>query len=305
MRAIRLGHSDLQSSRLAYGCMRIVGDGSNSDRDKGKHAIHAAVDAGYTLFDHADIYGGGACEELFGEVLKESPGLRERLVIATKCGIRFAGDPNDDAPGRYDFSKDHIIDSLEGSLQRLGIEQIDLLMLHRPDYLMRAAEVAEAFAALAASGKVAHFGVSNFSASQFELLQSVLPTPLLVNQVEINIHNIDALTNGVLDQCQRFGVTPQAWSPIAGIVHPAWGNTFSPQDEERIRVEAEHQCEKYGVDGSIIALAWLLKNPADISPIIGSTNPERIAAAVSALDVSYSREDWYRLLEARNGAPVP
>ncbi len=305
MKTIRLGQSELKSSRLAYGCMRIVGDGSKTDRDKGKHVIHAAVDAGYTLFDHADIYGRGACEELFGEVLKESPALREQILIATKCGIRFAADPDADAPGRYDFSKEHIVGSVEGSLRRLGIEQVDLLMLHRPDYLMHASEVAEAFEALTSSGKVAQFGVSNFSAPQFELLQSVLPAPLLVNQVEINIHNIDTLHNGVLDQCQRLGVTPQSWGPIGGIVHPAWENTFSAEDEERIRNEVERQCENYGVDASTIALAWLLRHPAGISPIIGSTNPARIESAVSSLDVPYSREDWYRLLEARNGAPVP
>ncbi len=305
MKTIRLGRSELQSSRLAYGCMRITGDGSKDDRDKGKRAVHTAVEAGYTLFDHADIYGGGACEELFGEVLRESPGLCDNIVLATKCGIRFAGDPDADAPGRYDFSKDHVVGSVEGSLQRLGVERLDLLMLHRPDYLMRTDEVAEAFDTLASSGKVAHFGVSNFSASQFDLLQSVLPEPLLVNQIEVNIHNVDALSNGVLDQCQRLGVTPQAWSPIAGIVHAAWGNTFSAEDEARIGAEVERQCERYGVDGSVIALAWLLRHPAGISPIIGSTSPPRITAATAALEIAYVREDLYRLLEARNGAPVP
>jgi len=305
MQTIRLGCSDLCSSRLAYGCMRIAGDGTPDDRRKGKRAIHAAVEAGYTLFDHADIYASGACEELFGEVLRETPGLREQIVVASKCGIRFAGDPDDDAPARYDFSQDYIVQSVEGSLRRLGVERLDLLMLHRPDHLMRADELAEAFASLKSSGKVAHFGVSNFSTSQFDLLQSVLPDPLLVNQVEINIHNIDALTNGVLDQCQKNNATPQAWSPIAGIVHPAWGNTFSAEDEARIRTEVSRQSENSSAEDSIIALAWLLKHPAQISPIIGSTNPSRITAATAALDVDYSREDWYRLLEARNGAPVP
>ncbi len=203
MKTIPLGSSELRTSRLAYGCMRIVGDGTPADRSKGKRAILAAVEAGYTLFDHADIYGGGTCEELFGEVLRETPGLREQIVIASKCGIRFEGDPDADAPARYDFSPEHIVHSVEGSLRRLGIEQLDLLLLHRPDYLMRADEVAEIFASLKSSGKVAHFGVSNFSVSQFDLLQSVLSDPLLVNQVEINIHNIDALSNGVLDQCQQ------------------------------------------------------------------------------------------------------
>ncbi len=285
--------------------MRLVGDGSRDDTDKGKRAVHAAIDAGYTLFDHADIYGGGDCESLFGDVLKESPGLREKIVIASKCGIRFAGTPGPEDPARYDFSAGHIKSSVEGSLQRLGIEQLDLLMLHRPDYLMHAHEVARAFDHLKESGKVAHFGVSNFSTSQVELLDGEISEPLAVNQVEINIHNIDALENGVLDQCQRMQITPQAWCPIAGVAYPARGNTFSGDDEARIRAELDRQCAAYDVEDWIIALAWLLKHPARISPIIGSTTPERIRAAKQALDVDYSREDWYRLLEARNGEPVP
>jgi len=293
------------SSRLAYGCMRIAGDGSRHDRDKGKRAVLAAADAGYTLFDHADLYGSGAGEEVFGEVLRESPQLREKILVVSKCGIRWAKDPDADAPARYDFSHEHITHSVEGSLSRLGIEKLDLLLLHRPDYLMHAGEVAEAFSSLKSSGKVAHFGVSNFSTSQVELLQSAIPEPLLVNQVEINIHNIDALSNGVLDQCQRTGITPQAWCPIAGVVYPAWGNTFTEDDEARIRLEIGRQSGKYDAENWVIALAWLLKHPAMISPIIGSTTPTRISAATTALDIDYSREDWYRLLEARNGEAVP
>ncbi|MDH3276099.1 MAG: aldo/keto reductase [Gammaproteobacteria bacterium] len=305
MDVIPIGQSKLRSSRLAYGCMRISGDGSQDDRDKGKAAVHAAVDAGYSLFDHADIYGNGACEELFGEVLRESPRTRQQILITGKCGVRFPVGPDDDAPARWDLSNEHIIRSVEGSLGRLGIEQLDLLLLHRPDYLMHTAEVAEAFSALKSSGKVGHFGVSNFSTSQVDLLQSAIPDPLLINQVEINVHNISALSDGVLDQCLRLGMTPQAWCPIAGVAYPAWGNTFSDEDDIRIRQELGRQSEIYGVDDWIIALAWLLKHPAMISPIIGSTNPSRIAAATAALDVDYGREDWYRLLEARNGQPVP
>ena len=275
--------------------MRIEGD-------SGKRAIYSAVDAGYTLFDHADIYGGGSCEELFGQVLRESPDLRDSILIQSKCGIRLAAR---DAPQYYDFSRDYIIDSVEGSLSRLGIERLDFFLLHRPDYLMHAEEVAEAFSELKSSGKVAQFGVSNFSTSQFDLLQSAVAEPLLINQVEINIHNTDALDNGVLDQCQRLKITPQAWCPVAGVAYPAWGNTFSEEDEARIQVELERQCAKYGADATIIALAWLLRHPAGISPIIGSTTPARIEAAPSALDMDYSREDWYRLLEARNGESVP
>lgn len=285
--------------------MRIAGDGSADDKEKGKRAVLAAVEAGYTLFDHADIYGSGGCESLFGEVLSESPGLRDKLLIASKCGIRFAGSPGPDDPARYDFSAAYIEQSVEGSLQRLGIDQLDLLMLHRPDYLMRAHEVAATFDRLQSSGKVAHFGVSNFSPSQVKLLDGEVSEPLVVNQVEINIHNIDVLEDGTLDQCQRMQIRPMAWCPIAGVAYTAWGNTFTGEDEARIRAEIDRQCATYDVEDWIIALAWLLKHPAKILPIIGSTTPARIVAAKKALDVEYTREDWYRLLEAREGQPVP
>lgn len=304
MESVELGRTGIEVSRLVYGCMRLADYGSAAARARGKAAIRAAVDSGYTVFDHADIYARGACEELFGEVLRESPGLREQIVIVGKCGIRFAGEPQADDPQRYDFSKRHILASVDGSLSRLGIEQLDVLLLHRPDYLMAAAEVAEAFDMLASAGKVRHFGVSNFSPSQVELLQSATDKPLVANQVEINLHRIAALEDGTLDQCQQLGMTPQAWSPLAGAVIEAWGNTFRESDEVRIRAELTRQADRYGVDSSLIPLAWLLKHPAGIAPIIGSTTSERIAAAVAALDIDYSREDWYRLLEARNGHPV-
>jgi predicted oxidoreductase len=305
MQEIQLGSSDLVSSRLAYGCMRINGDGSQGDKEKGKRAVLTALDSGYTLFDLADIYGGGACEALFGEVLKEQPSLRERMVVASKCGVRFANDPDQGSPARYDFSERYILDSVEGSLRRLGIETLDLLMLHRPDYLMNVNEVASAFSKLLVSGKVANFGVSNFSVSQFDLLQSATDEKLQVNQVEINIHNVSALSNGVLDHSQQRKVTIQAWCPVAGIAYPAWSNTFTAEDDARIRGELARQTETYGVDDWIVGLAWLLKLPAALSPIIGSTTPDRIMAAVTALDIEYSREDWYRLFEARNGECVP
>jgi predicted oxidoreductase len=285
--------------------MRITGDGTSGARRQGKRAVRAAIDAGYTLFDHADIYADGACETLFGELLSENPELRQCLVIAGKCGIRFAGAPGADDPKRYDSSAGHILASVEGSLERLRTEQLDLLLIHRPDFLMQAGEVAAAFERLRSAGKVAHFGVSNFSPAQFDLLQSVVDVPLLVNQVEINLHNITALADGTLDQCQRLGITPQAWCPIAGVAYPAWGNTFTGADTARIRTELRRQSSIYGVDDWIIALAWLLKHPACISPIVGSTTTDRIAAATAAVDVPYTGEDWYRLLEARNGYPVP
>ncbi|NNC77593.1 MAG: aldo/keto reductase [Woeseiaceae bacterium] len=305
MDSLQLGQSSLRGSRLAYGCMRIFGDGSSSDRQAGKRAIGAALDAGYTVFDHADIYSSGECEKLFGEYLNESPSVREGIVIIDKCGIRLPESGSPDKPARYDFSKDHIVKSVEGCLRRLDVEQIDLLLLHRPDYLMNAAELAGTLEALHASGKVANFGVSNFSPSQVDLLASAFGLPLLVNQVEINVHNVERLSDGTLDQCQRLGITPQAWCPVAGIAYPAWGNTFSTEDDTRVRAEVSRQAESYRCSETNIALAWLLRHPASISPIVGSTSPERILDATKSMGIRYSREDWYRLLEARNGQPVP
>lgn len=304
METVKLGDSNFTSSRLVYGCMRIVGDNSDVARGRGKAALRAAIEEGYTHFDHADIYGGGQSEVLFAEVLKEMPEVRERIVITSKCGIRGANRPNEGDPGRYDFSAEHITRSVEGILTRLGIDRLDLLLLHRPDYLCNAEEVSETFQGLHDSGKVLHFGVSNFRPSQVSLLQSYCSMPLLVNQVEINIHNIDALQDGTLDQCQELNITPQAWCPIGGVAYPAWGNTFSEEDEARIKAEFDVQARKYDSENWIIMLAWLLKHPAMILPIIGTTTPARIKAAKKALKLPYSREDWYRLLLARNGKPV-
>ena len=264
MQTVTLGSSNLESSRLVYGCMRIAGSGSQEDLDRGKQALGAAFDAGYTQFDHADIYGNGLCETLFSGFLRDNPGVREQVIVTTKCGIRMAGDPDEDAPGRYDFSARHITSSVEASLRRLGIERIDLLLLHRPDYLFRTHEVAVTLEALRASGAVANFGVSNFTPSQVELLQFAVGDALLVNQVEINLHNISTLTDGTLDQCQRLGITPQAWCPLAGVAYPAWGNTFTAADEQRLGAELRRQCEKYEVEDWVIALAWLLKHPLSV-----------------------------------------
>ncbi len=294
--------SGLTSSRLIYGCMRISADNSSADRAKGKKALSAALDAGYNHFDHADIYGDGHSESLFGEFLNEqrktTPNLRDKLIITSKAGIRRN-------PQRYDFSRSYLINSVEQSLTRLNTDYLDLFLLHRPDYLFNAEQVAETFMQLKASGKVKHFGVSNFSPSQLALLQSALNEPLLVNQIEINIHNINSFTDGSLDQCQQLGITPIAWCPLGGVAYPAWGNTFSATDEQRIASELARQAEHYGCEPWQVILAWLLKHPANICPIIGSTTPARIIAATKALAINYRHDDWYHLLEARNGQPQP
>lgn len=302
MQKINLNSSGINSSRLIYGCMRIAGENTPADKAKGKLALRAALDAGYNHFDHADIYGGGHCESLFGEFLSElkheTPAIREQLIITSKAGIRFE-------PQRYDFSSDYLTASVENSLKRLNVDYLDMFLLHRPDYLFNAEEVAQTFQQLKASGKVKHFGVSNFSPSQVSLLQSALDEPLLVNQIEINIHNINSLTDGSLDQCQQLGITPIAWCPLGGVAYPAWGNTFSTADELRIERELARQAELYNCSPWQLILAWLLKHPANISPIIGSTTPARIVAAKQALTIDYNHADWYRLLEARNGYPQP
>ena len=305
METLKLGKSDLTSSRLIYGCMRIVGDNSNTSREKGKQAVLSAYQEGYTHFDHADIYGDGRCEELFSEVLKEMPEIRENILITSKCGIVKNNNPNPGDPFRYDFSKAYIIKSVEGSLSRIKIDTLDILLLHRPDYLFQAEEVGSAFEELKASGKVRYFGVSNFIPSQFSLLQSFCPMPLILNQIEINIYNIDTLLDGTLDQCQELNITPQAWSPMKGVAYPASDNTFSEETEARIKAEFNLQAQKYGTDHTTIMLSWLLIHPTKMTPIIGSTNPTRIQTAKQALDLDYTREDWYRLFEARNGNPVP
>ena len=306
MKTTRLGKDEPTVSRLGYGCMRIAGDGGADAAARGKRAVHAAVEAGYTLFDHADIYGNdGGSERLFGTLLKESPGLRDRIVLTSKCGIRGAGNPDPDAPTRYDFSADHILRSCEGSLQRLGVETLDLLRLHRPDYLMDPAEVAVAFDALHAAGKVRHFGVSNFSPSQVRMLQAACDRPLLVNQIEVNIHRLEAFEDGTLDQCIELGITPEAWCPLGGVAYPAWGSTLTDADRHRIEDELNQQSRRYDAPPSVVILAWLLRHPAGMIPLIGSTTPERIREATRALALDYTREDWYRLLEARRGRRVP
>jgi predicted oxidoreductase len=278
--------------------MRISGDGSPDAHERGKAAVRAALEAGYRQFDHADIYGDGRCESLFGELLRQDPSLRSRVKITSKCGVRFAGQPSPTSPKRYDLSKQHIVQSVEGSLRRLGIETLDALLLHRPDYLFDAEEVSEAFARLHESGKVREFGVSNFTTHQVSRLHAVCPFALVANQIEINLENLSALEDGTLDQCQQYGMIPEAWSPLRGITYAA------AEAESRVRAELKQQAARYELEEWVVVLAWLLAHPAGIVPLIGSIDPERILAARNALGVDYTRDDWYRLLAARLGSDV-
>lgn len=314
MKTQKIGTSRLVSTRLAYGCWRLAGTWNPTEVtaakiQAGKRAILAAYELGYALFDHADIYCAGQCETIHGAVLKEVRQMRDRILIATKCGIRFAGDPNPDSPGRYDFSANHILRSCEASLKRLGIERIDLFQLHRPDLLMQPHEVAAAFDKLKRQGKVREFGVSNFLPSQLAALQSACPMKLIVNQVEIHLGRLAPFEDGTLDQCLERKITPLAWSPLGGGAL-ATGATVPPNHPRRNLMRnllkvLDKTAATYGVGRSVIALAWLLKHPSGIIPIVGSVNPDRIRDATRADQLDLDREDWYRLLIAARGQPMP
>lgn len=314
MQTMLLGVSSLRSSRLAYGCWRVAGSWDSTkvtaeSRAAGHRAIIAAYEAGYTLFDNADIYSAGEAESILGEVLEEVSGMRARVLVATKCGIRPAGTPHPHSPQRYDFSAAHIIDSCEQSLKRLRTDTIDLYMLHRPDFLANPAEIAGAFSQLKASGKVRYFGVSNFRPMLVTALQVACPMPLVVHQVEISLAKMDAFTDGTLDQCLIEKITPMAWSPLAAGLIGAGAHDLLPSQKtyrtEPFLPAIDAVAKERGASRTTIALSWLLKHPAGIQPIVGSVNPERIRQAAKADELELTREEWYRLLLAARGEPLP
>ncbi len=317
-------NTDLKVSKIVYGCMGLGGSWDNDPLSKNIisnaiDSVSTALEYGITFFDHADIYAKGKSELVFGKVLKEIMRARDKIVIQTKCGIRPKGTPNTNSPGRYDFSYEHILDSVDGSLSRLGIEQLDILLLHRPDPLMEPEEVAKAFDELLKNGKVRYFGVSNFNPGQLALLQNSLDRPIVVNQIEISLthhHVINdgilanqlsgkyAAATGILDYCRMKNIQVQAWSPVDN------GKIFNPPDDAGKNVkELSNQITIYadekGTSKEAIALAWLLKHPAGIQPVIGTTNPQRIINSCKANEALLSREEWYNLFAIARGNPVP
>lgn len=311
------------ASALVYGCMGLGGpwDASAIDAEHIRHAhaaVDAALEAGINFFDHADIYTRGKAEQVFGEVLKQRPALREQIYLQSKCAIRFQDEAG---PKRYDFSAAWIKHSVDGILARLGVDYLDTLLLHRPDPLMQPEEVAEVFGALKASGKVHHFGVSNMHGQQLAFLQRYLDAPLVVNQIEISLQQLGWLdegalagnplgqhlnfTAGTLEYCQLNKVQIQAWGSLCR------GN-FSGRDlsEQTGEIQATaklvHQlAEKYQVSTEAIVLAWLMRHPTAVQPVIGTTQPQRILACAQASQVLMSREDWYALYVAARGAELP
>ncbi len=296
MKYIKTFSDNVPVSRIALGCMRI-GNMSNAQAD---NYLMNAIEYGFNYFDHADIYGGGRCEEVFGAALKRNKGVREKIVIQTKCSIR---------KGMYDFSKEHIINSVDCALKRLGVENIDVLLLHRPDLLMEPDEVAEAFDELYNSGKVTAFGVSNHSPLQIELLQKSVKQKLIINQLQLSLTNAKMISSGanvnldnadgvnrdgyVRDYCRLKGITVQPWSPLQhGFIDGAFlGN----EDYAQLNSAVKEMAEKYGVTDTGLAIAWLLRLPEKMQPIVGSTNIERIKQIAQASDIELTREDWYAL----------
>ncbi len=314
MHQVQLGTSELRSSRLAYGCWRIMPGGKavevTPDREQAaQKAILAAYDAGYTLFDHADIYSDGLGEWVFGRLLRNNKTLRDKILIASKCGIRKAEEPKPGAPYRYDFSGDHIVQSCEASLKRLQTDRIDLYQLHRPDFLADPQEVARAFTTLKQQGKVREFGLSNASPAFFSLIQKYCPFQLIVNQVEISLCKLDFFRNGTMEQCMMDRITPLAWSPLSGgrlcFTGPIDLNEPGHAKRIQLRDSIDAVARERNVSRAVIAIAWLLKHPSGIVPIVGSTDPANIKDMATAVNLNLTREEWYSLLEGAVGERLP
>ncbi|MEM8984027.1 MAG: aldo/keto reductase [Pseudomonadota bacterium] len=285
-------------NRLVYGCMRIAGDGSPAATARGFSALDAAYELGIRRYDLADIYGAGHAERLFGQWLRQHPSRRDRIVVTTKCGVRLATDAS---PQHYDLSPQHITASLEGSLSRLGLDRVDFLLLHRPDYLAEPSAINRCFEALAVAERFASIGLSNFNAARTRLLHAELSMPIACNQIEFSLANPNAMSNGTLDTCRELGIAIEAWSPLGGAIQAA----NDPPAFESLRQALSSLADDYGVSSPDLALAWVLRHPARIAPVIGTLTPTRIETAVAATHLTLERADWYRLLEARRGRPVP
>ncbi|WP_206539790.1 aldo/keto reductase [Paenilisteria newyorkensis] len=290
---------------IALGCMRMA----DLSKDDAAKMINTAMDAGINFFDHADIYGGGKSEEVFADAVGMNPAVREKMILQSKCGIR---------PGMFDFSKEHILESVDGILKRLQTDYIDILLLHRPDTLVEPEEVAEAFTALKKSGKVREFGVSNQNPMQIELLSKYVEQKLVANQLQLSITNtgmIDAGLNvnmkidrsidrdgSILDYCRLKDITIQAWSPFQfGFFEGVFLD--NPKFPELNKVIDRISAEK-GMENTAIATAWILRHPAKIQTVVGTMNPERLQAISAASNITLTRQEWYEIyLAAGNELP--
>lgn len=294
MKILNIG--DMTASAVSLGCMRMGG----LEQTRIDAIMDTALSCGINFFDHADIYGGGSSERLFGDYLARHPGLRDRIYIQTKCAIR---------PGQYDFSKGHIIAAVEGSLSRLGVDYVDALLLHRPDTLMEPEEVAEAFDRLESAGKVRAFGISNHNPLQIELLKTAVTQPLIINQLQFsiteagmvtsgmntNMKNADSVVHdgGVLEYSRIKNITIQAWSPFQ---HGFFKGSFiDNEDFSELNAKLAEIGEMYGLSKTGVAAAWILRHPAKMQLIAGTMTPERLTDICKAADVTLTRAQWYEI----------
>ncbi len=305
MKRLKLVNCDLDASEISLGCMRIA-EMNNQDIS---NLINTALDEGINFFDHADVYGGGKSEAKFAEALGMNAQVREKMIIQTKCGIR---------KGSFDFSKEHILEAVDGSLKRLQTEYLDVLLLHRPDALVEPEEVAEAFTILQESGKVKYFGVSNQNPMQIELLTKFVKQPIIFNQLQLSITNtgmIDVGINvnmennasinrdgGILDYCRLKDITVQPWSPFQ---FGFFEGVFLDNDKfPELNRKIDELAAAKGVKNTAIAIAWLLRHPAKMQPIVGTTNVQRVKDLSKASDITLSRHEWYEIyLAAGNKLP--
>lgn len=294
---IKLSSDGPEFSRLVMGTWRLLDEPPQTAQDT-LRMIEECVDLGITTFDEADIYGNYGSEELLGKALSLNPSLKYEIEIVTKCGIKLLSDKRPSHHIKhYDTTKTHIMESVESSLSLMGVEHIDLLLIHRPDPLMHPDEIAEAFMLLNEHGKVYHFGVSNFTVSQFELLQSRMKMPLVTNQIEVSLLKRNAILDGSIDYLLQHKKAPMAWSPFGG------GALFQANAaNQKLHTVLEELSQKHeGAGYDQLALAWLMHHPARILPVLGTRKLERIQAAAAAERIQLSREEWFQLWEAAGG----
>lgn len=283
-------------SELIAGTMRWGIWGANHSVKEIQKLIDVCVEENITTFDHADIYGGHTTEELFGNAWKDMDLKRENLQFISKCGIVMNSDKKPSALKYYNYNKDYILNCVDESLSNLKTDYLDTLLLHRPSPLMNPEVIAEAFTVLKNAGKVKEFGVSNFSVSQFELINQYVP--LVTNQIEISVNEISSFENGILDQLMSKGLRPTAWSVM--------GSYFSDQSDENIRIKKVivELCDKYNAAENQILLAFILKHPSKIIPVIGTSKAETIITLSQTLQIDLDLEDWFRILESIRGKEV-
>lgn len=299
MKTMKLGSSTLEVPIIAVGCMRI----KTLAKNDAENFVQTALEEGANFFDHADIYGGGKCEEIFADAIHMNDSIREKIILQSKCGVR---------KGMFDFSKQHILQSVEDILKRLKTDYLDILLLHRPDALMEPEEVAEAFDLLQSSGKVRHFGVCNQKPMQIKLLQKSLKQPIIANQLQLSITNANMISNGfnvnmvndsaldrdgsVLDYCRLNDITIQPWSPFQ---YGFFKGVFLGSDKfPELNKKIDEIAEKYQVSNTTIAIAWILRHPAHMQPVTGTTSPARLKDCFRAANISLTREEWYEIYRA-------